>query len=62
MDTATYEIHLPAPALLPETFTAANATTDASGALLLQDTQGQTLRIYAPGQWLTVSRISGLLQ
>jgi hypothetical protein len=61
MDTATYEIHLPAPALLPETFTAANATTDASGALLLSDPSGQTLRIYAPGQWLTVSRISGLL-
>jgi hypothetical protein len=58
MDTATYEITLPAPALLPETRTAHHISYD-NGALLLWDTQGALSEVYPPGTYTHARRISG---
>lgn len=60
MDTNTYEILRPPPALLPDTRTAAAIEHD-RGALLLRNESGEITEILTPGTWLEVRRISGLL-
>ena len=57
MDTATYEITLPLPALLPETRTAHHISYD-NGALLLWNTEGALTEIYTPGSYVHARRIS----